>query len=136
MVSVNKVILLGNLGADPVLRAFPDGGSVTNVTLATTEYRHEGNGNRTEYTAWHRLRLTGRQAEIMCEHCKKGALIYIEGSIHYAKWKDAAEVQRYTADIHVSEFKILENKGSKAGEDDGKKPAAPKSLASKQKDTK
>ena len=106
MASVNKIILIGNVGQVPVLRHFANGEPVANLSLATNAYRKDGKGDQKEITDWHRLRVVGPLAEFASQAVKKGAQVYIEGELHYTKWKDK-NVQRYSADIVVTELKIL-----------------------------
>lgn len=106
MASVNKIILVGNVGQVPVLRHFANGEAVANLSLATNAYRKDAKGSQKEVTDWHRLRVVGALAEFASQAVKKGAQIYVEGELHYTKWKDKT-VQRYSADIVVTELKIL-----------------------------
>jgi single-strand DNA-binding protein len=98
MASVNKVILVGNLGRDPEMRSFPNGDQVANVTLATTDkWKDKQSGEPREHTEWHRLVFNGRLAEIAGQYLRKGSQIYVEGSIRTRKWQDQASGQdRYS----------------------------------------
>lgn len=122
MASVNKIILIGNVGKVPVLRHFGNGEAVANLSLATNTIRKDANGEK-EVTEWHRLRVVGALAEFASQAVKKGAQIYVEGEIQYTKWKDK-NVQRYSADIVVKQLQILG-----AEDSDAKKLCAPTSPA-------
>lgn len=113
MASVNKVILVGNLGRDPETRYMPNGEAVTNVTLATTEtWKDRASGERQEKTEWHRVTFYRRLAEIAGEYLKKGSQIYVEGRLETRKWTDKEGKDRYTTEIIASEMKML---GSRSG---------------------
>ncbi|VEI69396.1 Helix-destabilizing protein [Serratia fonticola] len=100
---VNKVILVGNLGKDPEVRYLPNGGTVANITLATSEsWRDKATGERKEKTEWHRVILFGKLAEVAGEYLSKGSQIYIEGKLTTRKWTDQAGVEKYTTEIHVN----------------------------------
>lgn len=111
---VNKVILVGNLGQDPEVRYMPNGGAVANVTLATSESWKDQQGVQQERTEWHRVVFYKRLAEIVGEYLKKGAQIYIEGSLHTRKWQDQQGNDRYSTDIKANELQML-GSGSKDG---------------------
>lgn len=111
MASVNKVILIGNLGRDPEVRYLPDGGAVTNVSVATTEVWKDKNGEKQERTEWHRVAFFGRLAEIAGEYLKKGSPVYIEGSLRTRKWQDKDGQDRYTTEIVASDMKMLGSRG-------------------------
>jgi single-strand DNA-binding protein len=114
MASVNKVILVGNLGRDPEMRAFPNGDQVANVTLATTDkWKDKQSGEPREHTEWHRLVFNGRLAEIAGQYLRKGSQIYVEGSIRTRKWQDQQTGQdRYSTEIRVDQMQML---GSRQG---------------------
>jgi single-strand DNA-binding protein len=112
MASVNKVILIGNLGKDPETRYMPNGDAVTNITLATTENWKDKNGEKQEKTEWHRVTFYRKLAEIAGEYLKKGRPVYVEGRLETRKWTDKAGVERYTTDIIANDMKML---GSKPG---------------------
>jgi single-strand DNA-binding protein len=113
MASVNKVILIGNLGRDPETRYMPNGEAVTNVTLATTDtWKDRNTGERQEKTEWHRVTFYRRLAEIAGEYLKKGSQVYVEGRLETRKWTDKEGKERYTTEIIASEMKML---GSRAG---------------------
>lgn len=105
--SVNKVILIGNLGADPKTRSMPDGSLVASLSLATTDTWTDRQGQRQEDTQWHRIRLSGRLAKTAAEFLKKGDPVYIEGSLGYRKWSDAQGVERHVSEIFATEMRML-----------------------------
>ncbi len=111
MPSINKVILMGHLGADPELRSFPDGSAVVNVSLATSErWKDKTTGEPQDKTEWHRLVFFRRVAEIAGQYLKKGSLIYVEGKLQTRKWQDAQGVERYTTEVVVNEMKMLDKR--------------------------
>ena len=95
MASVNKVILIGNLGKDPETRYMPNGDAVTNITVATTETWKDKNGEKQEKTEWHRVTFYRKLAEIAGEYLKKGRSVYVEGRLETRKWTDKSGVERY-----------------------------------------
>jgi len=107
MASVNKVILVGNLGKDPELKFMPNGEAVANITLATSEVWKDKSGVKQEKTEWHRVTFFRRLAEIVGEHLKKGSSIYLEGRLETRKWTDKEGVERYTTEIIANEMKML-----------------------------
>jgi single-strand DNA-binding protein len=111
MASVNKVILIGNLGRDPETRYLPDGGAVTNVSVATTDTWKDKSGEKQERTEWHRVAFFGRLAEIAGEYLKKGSPVYIEGRLQTRKWQDKEGQDRYTTEIVANEMKMLGSRG-------------------------
>ncbi len=115
MASVNKVILLGNLGRDPEVRYAPSGAAVCNVSIATTRQWKDKSGERKEETEWHRVVFYDRLAEIAGEYLKKGRPVYVEGRLKYGKYTDKDGVERYTTDIIATEMQLL---GSRDGGDD------------------
>lgn len=113
MASVNKVILIGNLGKDPEVRYTPNGNAVCNINLATSRsWKSKDSGEKMEETEWHRVVLYDRQAEVAGEYLKKGRPVYIEGRIKTRKWQDKEGVDRYTTEIVAEEMKLL---GSREG---------------------
>lgn len=107
---VNKVILIGNLGADPEVRYMPNGSAVANISLATsTAWRDKQSGGLLERTEWHRIAFFNRLAEIVGEFLCKGSKIYIEGSLRTRKWQDKNGMDRYTTEIVANEMQMLEN---------------------------
>ncbi|HTH93817.1 MAG TPA: single-stranded DNA-binding protein [Rhodocyclaceae bacterium] len=108
MASVNKVILVGNLGADPESRYMPNGDAVCNVRLATTEsWKDKSSGEKKEITEWHRVVFYRRLAEIAGQYLKKGTPVYIEGRIRTRKWQDKEGQERYTTEIEATEMQML-----------------------------
>ncbi len=112
MASVNKVILIGNLGKDPETRYMSSGEAVTNITLATTDSWKDKNGEKQEKTEWHRVTFYRKLAEIAGEYLKKGRSVYIEGRLETRKWTDKNGVERYTTDIIATDMKMLGNRSS------------------------
>jgi single-strand DNA-binding protein len=122
MASVNKVILVGNLGRDPEMRSFPSGDQVANVTLATTDkWKDKQSGEQREHTEWHRLVFNGRLAEIAGQYLRKGSQIYVEGSIRTRKWQDPQSGQdRFSTEIRVDQMQMLGGRQGMGGpSDDG-----------------
>lgn len=120
MASVNKVILVGNLGRDPETRYSPDGGAITNVTIATSrQWKDKASGDRKEETEWHRVVFYGRLAEIAGEYLKKGRPVYVEGRLRTRKWQDKEGQDRYTTEIIAEEMQLL---GSRDGGGGGGDP--------------
>jgi single-strand DNA-binding protein len=108
MASVNKVILVGNLGADPETRFMPNGDAVANVRLATTEsWKDKQTGEKRELTEWHRVVFYRKLAEIVGQYLKKGSSVYVEGRIRTRKWQDKEGQERYTTEIEASEMQML-----------------------------
>lgn len=138
MASVNKVILIGNLGKDPEVRYAPSGSAICNITLATSrQWKDKTSGERQEETEWHRVTFFDRMAEIAGEYLKKGRPVYVEGRIKTRKYTDKDGVERYATDIIATEMQLL---GGRDGGDDAgggqrsapaARPAAGKPAASK-----
>src|SRR5210317_991489 len=119
---VNKVILVGNLGNDPETRFFPDGGAVTNASIATSEsWKDTQTGQMQERTEWHRVvfrdRGNYRLGEIAGEYLKKGSKLYVEGSLRTRKWQDQSGQDRYTTEIVANEMQMLDSRGQGQGSD-------------------
>jgi len=113
---VNKVILIGNLGADPETRFMPSGGAVTNVRLATSEtWKDKQSGQMQERTEWHRVVFFNKLGEIAGEYLKKGSKVYIEGSIRTRKWQGQDGQDRYTTEIVANEMQMLDGRGDGGG---------------------
>lgn len=109
---VNKVILIGNLGADPEVRFMPSGGAVANLRIATSEsWKDKQTGEQHERTEWHTVVLFNRLGEIAGEYLKKGSKVFIEGSLRTRKWQDKTGQDRYTTEIVGSEMQMLDSKG-------------------------
>ena len=113
---INKVILIGNLGADPETRAMPSGTTVANLRVATSEsWRDKQSGEQQERTEWQRVALFGRLAEIAGEYLRKGSQVYIEGSLRTRKWQDKQGNERYSTEIIGNELQMLGGRGGGAG---------------------
>jgi single-strand DNA-binding protein len=113
---INKVILVGNLGADPETRFLPSGGSVTNVRIATSEsWKDKQTGQQQERTEWHRVVFFNRLAEIAGEYLRKGSKVYIEGALRTRKWQGNDGQDRYSTEIVASEMQMLDSRGGGAG---------------------
>src|SRR6266480_4854059 len=113
MASVNKVILVGNLGRDPETRYNPEGGAITNISVATTDtWKDKASGEKQERTEWHRVVFFSRLAEIAGEYLKKGSQVYIEGSLRTRKWQDKEGKERTTTEIVADRMQML---GSRQG---------------------
>jgi single-strand DNA-binding protein len=119
MASVNKVILIGNLGRDPETRYMPDGGAITNISIATTEAWKDKNGEKQEKTEWHRVAFFGKLAEIAGEYLKKGSQVYVEGRLQTRKWQDKDGADKYTTEIVANAMQML---GSRQGMGGGAAP--------------
>jgi len=114
--SVNKVILVGRLGAEPESRAFPDGGSICNLRLATSEsWKDRQTGERKERTEWHRVVLRNRLGEVAQQYLHKGSQVYIEGRIQTRKWQDQNGQDRYSTDIVGDNMTMLDSRGASGG---------------------
>ena len=111
MASVNKVILVGNLGADPETRYTTGGDAVTTIRLATSDTWKDKGGEKQERTEWHRVVFFGKLAEIAGEYLKKGRSVYVEGRIQTRKWQDKEGQERYTTEIVASEMQMLGGRG-------------------------
>ncbi|MBI3526894.1 MAG: single-stranded DNA-binding protein [Betaproteobacteria bacterium] len=112
MASVNKVILIGNLGKDPEVRYLPSGDAVANISIATTETWKDKGGEKQEKTEWHRVSMFSKLAEIAGEYLKKGSQVYIEGRLETRKWTDKEGHERYTTEIRADRMQML---GSRSG---------------------
>ena len=113
MASVNKAIIIGNLGKDPEVRYTASGEAMCNITVATTEsWKDKASGEKKELTEWHRISFFGKLAEIAGQYLKKGSQVYVEGSIRTRKWTDKEGQERYTTEIRADEMKML---GSRQG---------------------
>lgn len=113
MASVNKVILIGNLGKDPETRYATSGDAITNITIATTDsWKDKASGEKKEQTEWHRVVFFGGIAEIAGQYLKKGRQVYVEGSLRTRKWQDKDGQERYTTEIRGDVMKMLGDKPS------------------------
>ena len=117
MASVNKVILVGNLGRDPETRYMPDGGAITNVSIATTDSWKDKNGDKQEKTEWHRVAFFGKLAEIAGEYLKKGSQVYVEGRLQTRKWQDKDGAEKYTTEIVADRMQMLGRREGMGGGD-------------------
>lgn len=109
---INKVILVGNIGGDPETRYMPNGGAVTNITLATSEsWKDKQSGQMNERTEWHRIVFFNRLAEIAGEYLRKGSKVYVEGALRTRKWQGQDGQDRYTTEIVASEMQMLDSRG-------------------------
>ena len=133
---INKVILIGNLGADPETRFMPSGGAVTNIRLATSEsWKDRQSGQMQERTEWHRVVFFNKLGEIAGEYLKKGSKVYIEGSLRTRKWQGQDGQDRYTTEIVANEMQMLDSRdgggfGGGSGGFGGSQQEAPASAAS------
>jgi len=115
---INKVIVLGNLGADPDARYMPNGNAVTNISVATTDtWKDKESGERQEKTEWHRVVFFGRLAEIASEYLKKGSQVYVEGRLQTRKWEDKEGNDRWTTEIVANEMQMLGERVSQSSSD-------------------
>ncbi|ADJ65432.1 single-stranded DNA-binding protein [Herbaspirillum seropedicae] len=122
MASVNKVIIVGNLGRDPETRYMPNGEAVTNIAVATTEsWKDKNTGEKKELTEWHRITFYRKLAEIAGQYLKKGSQIYVEGRLQTRKWQDKEGVERYTTEIIADTMQMLGSRqgGGGGGMDEG-----------------
>jgi single-strand DNA-binding protein len=120
MASVNKVIIVGNLGRDPEIRTFPSGDQVANVTIATTDrWKDRQSGEMKEATEWHRVVFNGRLAEIAGQYLRKGSQIYVEGSLRTRKWTDQSGVEKYSTEIRADQMQMLGSRQGMGGGDAG-----------------
>lgn len=117
MASVNKVIIVGNLGRDPEMRYMPSGDAIANIAVATSYKSKDRNtGEQKELTEWHRISFFGRLAEIAGEYLKKGSSVYVEGRLQTRKYTDKDGIERYATDVIAENMQML---GSRSGGDDG-----------------
>ena len=120
---INKVILIGNLGADPEVRQTSGGNSVTTLSLATSDqWRDKQTGENQERTEWHRVVAFQRLAEIMGEYLRKGSKVYIEGRLQTRKWQDQNGQDRYTTEVVANDMQMLDSRGGTAPMDSGYAP--------------
>jgi single-strand DNA-binding protein len=127
MASINKVIIVGNLGVDPETRYMPSGEAVTNISVATTDkWKDKESGEQKEATEWHRIAFFGKLAEIAGEYLKKGSQVYVEGKLQTKKWKDKEGNDRYTTQINGQLMQMLGGKPDSKEE----KPSEPKAKPS------
>jgi len=113
---INKVILVGNLGADPETRYMPSGSAVTNLSVATSEsWKDKQTGEQKDRTEWHKVAMFNRLAEIAAEYLRKGSQVYIEGKLRTRKWQDRDGNDRYTTEIIADEMQMLGGRGGGGG---------------------
>lgn len=118
--SVQRVILIGNLGQDPEVRYMPQGGAVANMTIATSEsWKDKATGEMKEQTEWHRVVIYQRLAEIAGEYLRKGSKVYIEGKLKTRKWTDKDGIERYTTEIVANELQMLDGRADNQGQGQG-----------------
>ena len=130
MASVNKVIIVGNLGRDPETKYMPNGEAVTNIAVATTEsWKDKNSGEKKELTEWHRITFYRKLAEIAGQYLKKGSQVYIEGRLQTRKWQDKDGSDRYTTEIIADTMQML---GSRQGGDSDAAPAQQRQSAPQQ----
>ena len=125
MAGVNKAILVGNLGRDPELRTTPNGQSVVNFTLATSETWTDKSGERVERTEWHRIVVWGRTAEMCAQYLSKGRTVYIEGRIQTREWEDKDGNKRYTTEINANTVNFIGPRTSGGGGGGGDSAGGP-----------
>jgi single-strand DNA-binding protein len=122
MASVNKVIIVGNLGRDPETRYMPNGEAATNIAVATTEsWKDKSSGEKKEITEWHRITFYRKLAEIAGQYLKKGSQVYVEGRLQTRKWTDKENVDRYTTEIIADSMQMLDGGLQRDGTDDAPK---------------
>ena len=120
MASINKVIIVGNLGRDPEMRSFPSGDQLANVTIATTDrWKDKQSGEMKEATEWHRVVFNGRLAEIVGQYLRKGSQVYVEGSLRTRKWTDQAGVEKYSTEIRADQMQMLGSRPGMGGPGEG-----------------
>jgi single-strand DNA-binding protein len=134
MASINKVIIVGNLGRDVEMRSFPNGDQIANITVATTDkWKDKNSGEMKEATEWHRIVFNGRLAEIAGQYLRKGSQVYVEGSLRTRKWTDKDGVDKYTTEIRADQMQMLGSKpGGGNGRDDGEYSASRHAPAARQ----
>ena len=129
MRGVNKAIIVGNLGQDPESRSFPDGGAVTNISVATSEsWKDKQTGQQQERTEWHRIVFKNRLAEIAAQYLRKGSKVYIEGQLRTRKWQKQQGQDQYTTEIHAREMQMLDSRGDNNGYSAPQPQAAPQQV--------
>jgi single-strand DNA-binding protein len=130
MASINKVIIVGNLGKDPETRYMPNGDAATNITVATTDtWKDKATGEKREATEWHRISFFGKLAEIAGQYLKKGSQVYVEGSLRTRKWQDKEGQDRYTTEIRADVMQMLGGRAGMGGGDAGGYDSAPQQAA-------
>ncbi|MDH4417709.1 MAG: single-stranded DNA-binding protein [Acidovorax sp.] len=133
MASVNKVIIVGNLGRDPEMRTFPSGDQVANVTVATTDkWKDKQTGEMKEPTEWHRIIFNGRLAEIAGQYLRKGSQVYVEGSLRTRRWTDQSGVEKYSTEIRADSLQMLGQRQDGGGQGGGYSQAPAPAAAPRQ----
>lgn len=123
MASINKVILIGNLGKDPEVRYMSDGRAVANITIATSEgWKDKKTGEKQERTEWHNVVFYSPLAEIVGQYLRKGSSVFVEGRLQTRKWQDKNGQDRYTTEIIANEMKMLGGRGDKSGSQPAQQP--------------
>lgn len=129
MASVNKVIIVGNIGKDPETRYLPSGDAVTNIVVATSEkYKDKATSEMKEITEWHRISFFGKLAEIAGQYLKKGSAVYVEGKLRTRKWTDNAGVEKYSTDILADSMQMLGGRPMDSGSSEKVKNDAPSAM--------
>ena len=123
--SLNKVILIGNLGQDPEARFTPQGTAVVNLSVATNESWKDQNGEMQDRTEWHRIVMYGRMAETASEYMKKGQMVYVEGRLHTREWEDQNQIKRKTTEIRCDNFTMLGRRSDAPQGTNPENPAPP-----------
>jgi single-strand DNA-binding protein len=132
--SVNKVILIGNLGKDPELRYAPSGAAVTSFSLATNEQWKDQEGNPQERTSWHNIVVWGKLAEIAAEYLKKGRKVYIEGRLQYRDYETKDGNKRFVTEIVASDLQMLDSRQEGGGKEDSTHGTSPAPAVSEEKE--
>ncbi len=130
MASVNKVILVGNLGRDPEVRRMPSGDAMVNLSIATTDTWKDKGGERQEKTEWHRVVMFGRVAEVAGEYLKKGSQAYFEGRLQTRKWTDKEGQDKYTTEVVADRMQMLGSRSGSGGGGGGESHSSVKSSGS------
>ncbi len=130
MASVNKVILVGNLGRDPEVRRMPSGDAMVNLSIATTDTWKDKGGERQEKTEWHRVVMFGRVAEVAGEYLKKGSQAYFEGRLQTRKWADKEGQDKYTTEVVADRMQMLGSRSGSGGGGGGESQSSVKSSGS------
>ena len=126
MASVNKVIILGNIGRDPETRHMPSGDAMTTISIATTDsWKDKNTGEKKETTEWHRVTFFGKLAEIAGQYLKKGSSVYVEGSLRTRKYTDKDGIEKYATDIRADSMQMLGGKPSEAQQASEHRQSAP-----------
>lgn len=123
MRGINKVILVGTLGKDPETKTFPNGGSLTQFSIATTEaWTDKATGERKEQTEWHRIVIQNKLGEIAQQYLRKGSKVYIEGSLRTRQWTDQSGIEKYTTEVRGLSMQMLDSKGDSQSQQNQAQP--------------